>query len=367
MRYLFLFIIGSLTLQAQDTTSIPSPIEHRFYFLGDAGEPMVPGDRIGDVLNQRILSNSAPATVVFLGDNIYPAGLPDEESILRESFEKILEAQVSWTKGTDANSIFIPGNHDWAHWGKRGWDYVLNQQAWFDSLNNKKIIFLPRDACPGPVELEVSQQSVLVIIDTQWILHRHKKPGKTECAIADEQQIYADLERILSENKNKTVLVAAHHPLITYGEHGGYFPLRLHIFPLTEISKVLYIPLPIIGSIYPLFRKWIGHYQDTKNRRYTRMSNRIQRIMADHPSVYFLAGHEHALQHIVKDSSQLIVSGSASKTEAVKKKGYARFAETVRGFVEITIHEDGSQHAVFIQADAQNPNGTAIYSFKLEK
>jgi hypothetical protein len=35
------------------------------------------------------------------------------------------------------------------------------------------------------------------------------------------------------------------------GIHGGYFGIKQHIFPFTDMKKKLYIPLPVIGSIYP--------------------------------------------------------------------------------------------------------------------
>ena len=43
--------------------------------------------------------------------------------------------------------------------------------------------------------------------------------------------------------------------MLTSGPHGGYFPWREHIFPLRVFQRDLWIPLPIIGSVFPISRQ----------------------------------------------------------------------------------------------------------------
>ncbi|HYC85508.1 MAG TPA: BamA/TamA family outer membrane protein, partial [Chryseosolibacter sp.] len=160
--------------------------------------------------------------------------------------------------------------------------------------------------------------------------------------------------------------VAGHHPLITYGEHGGVYPLSAHIFPLAELSHYLYVPLPVVGSIYPLYRKWFGHLQDTSHPIYREFSEGIMAIMREYPGSVFVAGHEHALQYILKDSSHFIVSGSAAKTEHVRRKKYAVFAEDVRGFGAIELYADGEAVLRFYQADENNLEGREIFSHPIK-
>ena len=50
-------------------------------------------------------------TVLFLGDNIYPAGLQSGD---RAHGETILRRQIESTR---AAKVFIPGNHDWGFTG----------------------------------------------------------------------------------------------------------------------------------------------------------------------------------------------------------------------------------------------------------
>ena len=88
-----------------------------------------------------------------------------------------------------------------------------------------------------------------------------------------------------------------------YGEHGGIFTAKDHLFPLTDANEKLYIPLPVIGSIYPLFRKYLGDIQDTAHPLYKELVRGIGSILTEYPGSIYVAGHEHALQAIVKDST----------------------------------------------------------------
>jgi hypothetical protein len=342
----------------QDTTQV----SHSIFLLGDCGEYYVNRDPIGPVLRKNIAGTTSDATVLFLGDNVYPKGLAFEGERLREQGESVLQYQVDWIRGLPVKAYFIPGNHDWHHWGRKGLEYIGNQQRWIDSLRDDRITMLPRDGCPGPVEVPIDAHTVLVILDTQWFLHEWNKPGEeSSCDAKTPADALAQLNDVFIRNRNKRVIIAAHHPLITYGEHGGVFPVQAHLFPLAELTHYMYIPMPVIGSIYPLYRKWFGHNQDTAHPVYRQLSHAIQAIMAQYPGTIYVAGHEHALQYISKGSSHFIVSGSAAKTEHVRKKGDAVFASDVRGFARIDLLTNGSAVFRFLQVDERNADGKEVF------
>ena len=337
-------------------------VTYTLYLVGDSGEPEIKQHPLGGILRQQIKESGANTTLVYLGDNIYPNGMPDRGHKDRLEAEEIMMAQTNWIQGLDATGIFVPGNHDWKRGKRNGLSSIKNQQEWLDSLHQKTITLLPRDGCPGPVEIPLGDKAVLVILNTQWFLHRWEKPTAGECVAGSSGEVFARLGEIFKRNDGKRIILAAHHPIATYGEHGGIFPLKQHIFPLTALSPMLYVPIPIIGSIYPFYRKWIGDYQDIAHPSYREMIASIEKVMQQYPGNIYVAGHEHALQYILKDGSYFIGSGSGSKTSFVKKKEFARFAQAVNGFVKLKIYEDGSINIGFWQVDKNFREGKEIFT-----
>ncbi len=340
-------------------------IVHSLFLIGDCGEPYVKGDPLGTLLLKQISSGGTAHTTIYLGDNIYPKGMPEKGHRLRSQSELILQSQVNFADADSGKVIFIPGNHDWAHWGRDGLEFMHNQQTWIDSLHKSNVSLLPRDGCPGPVEISLTDNVVLVIIDTQWMIHQWDKPGEeSSCDAKTVDEVLSQLDDILYRNRSKRVIVAGHHPLITYGEHGGIYPFKMHLFPLTDLSENLYIPLPVVGSLYPLYRKWFGHIQDTKHPVNRVFNEGVLKVLSNYPGSVYVSGHEHALEHIVKDSVNMIVSGSGAKVEMVKKKGYALYADAVRGFVRADIMSNGSINFRFIRVDGEFPEGNQAYEFR---
>jgi len=287
--------------------------------------------------------------------------MPDRAANDRNAAEIAMAAQISWIDGTDAAGIFIPGNHDWEKGRRGGLHAVLNQQAWVDSIGASGVSILPRDGCPGPVEISLGPNAILFILNTQWFLHRWEKPMTTACNATSPDQVWALLEKMIDQNPGKRIILAAHHPVISYGEHGGIFQLKQHIFPLTDLNKILYVPLPVVGSIYPLLRRGGISRQDMAHRSYRNLSTHIEKIMQRHPGSLYVSGHEHNLQYIVREQSHFVVSGAGTKTAYARKGEYSKFALSANGFVKAILYDDGRVDIEFWQADGDFPYGKKIY------
>ena len=79
--------------------SEPDSVTHSLYFVGDAGEPYIVDSSLGEVLRSTIDASPAKATVLFLGDNVYPRGMPGSTDKRRALSEKTLQTQVDWIRG----------------------------------------------------------------------------------------------------------------------------------------------------------------------------------------------------------------------------------------------------------------------------
>lgn len=335
-------------IKAQDS------IQATIILAGDAGQ-LTNGRH--PVLNA--IRNHFPldkkTTIVFLGDNLYRKGMPDNESPGYEQAKAALDSQLHVADGRNAGVYLIPGNHDWDNAGRNGYEAILRAQEYIDSLGNKNVTMIPRDGCGGPVEVKLSSDATMVVMDSQWWIHEYDKPGiESDCPYKTKAEVLLQLKDILHKNRNRFVLIAMHHPLRSYGEHGGYYTLKQHIFPFTDYSPGLYIPLPVIGSVYPLTRGVFGTSQDLKHPFYQRMIKDIEDVVKGYPNVVFAGGHEHTLQLIKDNGYYYIVSGSGSKSTRVSKSRNTLFASSENGFVALTISKNKNVSATYYSVEGDS-------------
>jgi hypothetical protein len=152
------------------------------------------------------------------------------------------------------------------------------------------------------------------------------------------------------------VLVAAHHPLITGGVHGGYFGWKDHFFPLEVVVPGLWLPLPLLGSLYPAARQHGISGQDLPSRAYQRLIGAMRRAFADAKPALYAAGHEHNLQVIAGGPALLqLVSGTgiyghSGRSVAVRGTLFARNAS---GFARLDIPTSGRARLAILEVDAR--------------
>lgn len=344
-----ILILASFTLDAQSVKPVQEII-----LIGDAGEL----DRDGHAVLKALLKaqdsiQTKSTALFFLGDNIYPAGLPDTSHSRYPVYQAILDTQ--WKAGLQlAKQVyFIPGNHDWAKGHSNGLQQIKNQGDYIRNLNQPNLHFLPADGCPGPEEISLTDDLTAIIMDSQWWLHAGDKPGVTsDCDCKTEEEILFRLQEILFRNQDKTILFLTHHSFVSTGIHGGYYQFKQHLFPLTDLNPDLYIPLPIIGSLYPIIRGGFGNIQDNKHPQYKNMSGRVDTILNLHPRVIRAAGHEHGLQHIVLNENQYIVSGAGSKATRHRKNQPNRTGFSTTGYAKLQWFGPDSLMLVLMEATA---------------
>ena len=120
--------------------SQPDSINQRVFLVGDAGE-LVGGSihPVIDWLRAHVDWNDEKNTILFLGDNIYPLGLPLEGDPTYDYSKKVIDYQMNLVKGKKARAYFIPGNHDWRNGKQGGWQQVINEQDYINSRDQKNI------------------------------------------------------------------------------------------------------------------------------------------------------------------------------------------------------------------------------------
>ncbi len=295
------------------TAPAPDAVDVSLYLVGDAGAPAPGVEPVLQALATDLASWDTEKVVVFLGDNIYPRGLPAASSSSRGESENALNRQLDVLRADQVSGIFVPGNHDWDHSGADGWNAIRRQADHIDTYAGDLATMLPRGGCPGPAVRDIGQRVRLLLLDTQWWLHSEAKPTHphSRCPADSEAEVTTALREALRTSGNRVAVVVAHHPLRTAGSHGGYFDWDQHIFPLRELNEWLWVPLPVIGSIYPLARNLGVSPQDLSSALNRRLRDSLRAAFTDVPPLVYAAGHEHSLQVILGErEAYALVSGA---------------------------------------------------------
>lgn len=360
MKYVFalyMVFVGHVAFAQTDDT-----VNARIILIGDGGA-LINGKHPVASAVKNYLHPDKKTTIVYLGDNLYRHGLPDEGNVNYVLSRTVLDSQMAVAANTPAHVYMVPGNHDWSNGSADGWESLLRQEAYVNLMKEKNVHFVPSEGCPGPVEVPISKDVVMIVFDSQWFLHHYDKPSiEWDCQCKTASEFMLQLSELLRKNHNKLVIMACHHPFMSNGIHGGYFGIKQHIFPFTDLRKKLYIPLPVLGSIYPISRSVFGSPQDISYPTYTQMVNTIRAETKLHPNLIFAAGHDHSLQ-LLKDTSHFyIVSGSGCQTSRVEDSKNSLFTKEALGFSVLEVSKNKNVRVKFYSVNIDSATPKEIYS-----
>jgi len=350
------------------------PDEDKFatlYLIGDTGTDknfnQVQQYIFAD-LQKRLAIADTNTSIVFLGDNIYPAGLPELTDHKRKQAEKKINNQLNFLDDFKGKAYFIPGNHDWNQMSPGGLNAIKRQESYVENYNkNVSISFSPDNGCGDPVVKHINDELCYIFIDTQWWLQNWEKEESIneDCSIKSRDEFLNALRKIFEINSNKKMVLLMHHPLFSNGEHGGKFAWHTHLFPLRTLNEKLWIPLPILGSLQPVVRGLGGIKQDIPNQRYQQLKKGILQAAANNKFVIFASGHDHSLQYFDKGNQHFIISGAGSKLDFAKAGGEATMVHAAMGYSVLHFYKNGSIWLDFRVADEDRPVGELIFRYQL--
>ncbi|WP_298145777.1 metallophosphoesterase [Flavobacterium sp.] len=322
----------------QDVSKENEKIAHTFFLVGDAGNGLLK-DSLPSVnaLISRLKKADKNSTLIYLGDNIYPLGMPADTAVARKDAENKLQEQIDVTHAFQGKTVFIPGNHDWYSQGNEG---LKRQQEYVEKQLGKKS-FLPKNGCPLE-SIDITDDITLIIVDSQWyITNWDNYPTINEsCEIKTRNQFLDEFRSEIKKARGKTTIVAIHHPMFTNGSHGGKYAFKSHLSPI-----------PILGSLKNLLRKTTGvSNADIQNTHYNELKKQLVAAAQQNENVVFVSGHDHNLQYLIKNDIPQIVSGSASKVSPVKLSDGGIYGHGVPGFAVLQVFENGRSEVQFVNA-----------------
>ncbi|MGI9548296.1 MAG: metallophosphoesterase [Flavobacteriaceae bacterium] len=315
-------------------------ISHSFYLIGDAGYSELGSKTMAlQSFEKKLESANENSTALFLGDNVYQRGIPEENHPNYPFAKHQLDAQTSVVKDFAGRTIFIPGNHDWYS----GLEGLKRQERYIEEKLGKDS-FLPENGCPLE-RIEINEELVLLIVDPEWYITKWDiHPNINDnCEIRTRQRFLEEFESEVKKARGKTTVVAIHHPMYTNGPHGGQYSFGSHM-----------VPLPVLGTLKNVLLRTGGFSPaDLTHKRYDELKRSLVTLAQENDKVIFVSGHEHSLQYLVQDNLVQIISGSGSKTTPTRNVFGGQFSYGTPGYARLDVYEDGSSYVRFYSASEE--------------
>ncbi|MEI7485855.1 MAG: metallophosphoesterase [Chryseobacterium sp.] len=322
-------------------SDIKSENDFKIFLVGDAGNAdETQTQNTLNLLKNKLDSADEKSMLIFLGDNIYPSGMPKESDKDYALAKQKLENQLAITKNFKGKTLVIPGNHDWYH----GLDGLKAEEDFVKSYLNDKKSFLPKNSCPID-DINLTKDIKLIVIDAEWaLINWDQYPGiNKNCNIKTREDLFIEFKDLVNKNQDKRIIVALHHPIISSGTHAGYTSPKSHLFPLK--SKV---PVPGVASLINVLRSSSGaSLEDINNQHYADLANRLKSIVQEKENVIFVSGHDHNLQYHEERNIRQIISGAGSKTDPATIAEKSDFSYGGNGFAVLNLRRDQSSDVEF--------------------
>lgn len=264
------------------------------FLIGDTGNPQcVP--ELNDSFYRKVHESTVKSSIVYLGDNVYTNGIP-YRSYTSDTYEgKNMKVKIAETKllvqlnrlsEYTGNAFFVPGNHDY-HKIVKSPKRIDAQRNLITAFDKKKetdgeIAFKPAAREDLKVELaELTPEIAIIFIDSEWAVRKINKP--------ESKRLFTDpLKKAFdTAQKYNYVILAAHHPLYSVGDHGH--------------------------------EKLIFASEDIHRKKYRKYIRSIESYLNKGINIIYAAGHDHSIQHIHSQNFHQIISGSGSKSNHIIK------------------------------------------------
>ncbi|MEM6644894.1 MAG: BamA/TamA family outer membrane protein [Bacteroidota bacterium] len=344
------------------------PKAYQVFLLGNTG--LASADALRPTLEavkRQAAAAGEESAVVLMGNSIRARDYIPEVETSEVSSSASLELLLRYADEMDSRFVFVPGYQEWERGRRTGAMEVKRFERYLEARLDSTDVVQPSNGFPGPAEVKLNDWIRLIALDTQWWLQKDGQPyGDTgEYDLETDGDFLQELDDLIKKRDDERLVVVGGHPMFSNGRHAGRVTWGQHLFPLRSLHPALVVPLPVIGSLGPLYNQSFGYNrQHLGHVRYDRLRTALTELLGQHPDLVYAAGHESNLQYHLNlhdgEQQHYLVSGSAGQAEAALRGYGAQFSATQQGFMTLHYFDNGS---TWLEAWSTADHGTSTANY----
>ncbi len=330
-----LLITFVIPTAGQESTS-GGPPSRRVFLVGPTAT-LRSDDLLWVHLSEMTRRATTPFTLLALGDS--------PRTVDPDSFLLHMDRLYRLVADHPLGSIrFLPGDVVWE--STDDWHQVRTlekrmRQAWGKETEWQ----LPSGGCPGPDWFSPDSSFTLMALNSTWFLRdNRRRPSESDaaCPYYNNTESWDETDDFLEAHPDRNILVAGHHPVISYGQYAGFRQWRRHLFPFGANPETRWLPLPLLGSFYKAYRRNVGWPEDLTTRPALEYARRMKRVFMGYESLVYVSAHEHDLQVLRIGNNYFLNSGSMSVGRPVSSGPETVYSSERRGYMELAYFPDGA-------------------------
>lgn len=240
----------------------------------------------------------------------------------------------------------VPGEKEWGAGKKTSFSAISILDKAIKDVKEKGRILQPGKGCGEPEVIEISNKTILVLLDSQWAIETEARNGLEfpGCEFSGVLDLRMAMKDIIQSYAGYHIIFAAHHPVYANGPVAGNYPLSAHL-----------LPVPVVGTLITGVRSLVSSNQHFGHPAYEAYRNAITSALDRCKSCIYISGHEKSLQAYQKEGKHFIVAGSGSEVEHARKGEDALFSYMSKGFARVDELNSGE---LLVSLYAVKNNGT---------
>ncbi|OAV45479.1 hypothetical protein [Lewinella sp. 4G2] len=332
------------------------------FMVGDLGYDYQRGLTTLDAMVRAMPAGKKKSSLLLLGDITGPEGLRKKKGDEADH----LRAIGTMLGQVPGKVYYTPGENELGR--VSDFERLDRLEDFFDDEIEKKVKFMPNNACSGPDDAQLYEKVGLIGFNSAWYLADWANGSEVSegCDYVERDAATTALSDEIRGYRDQLKIVMLHHPLQSNGNRGGNYSLRQHLFPLADVIPGAYVPLPVVGSIARGIQSVAGGANDVNSLLYQTMIRKIKTGIDDEENVIFVSGHEHTMFMAHEEEYIKINAGSGSVRGPSSDGNDANFAFGAVGYSRIDIYDSGEVFVGFYSVDEDGQEEKLFYRRVIE-